>query len=80
MFYKEHIQIHLEEALKKEGKAKSNIRLIQQVTKEWWELEDPEIKQQVKDKLAEKSALRESKGPHMPEQYQRLAICRLLLS
>ena len=70
MYYEERIQPYVEAALKIEGKRKSNIKLIQCITAERWEMEDEEIKGDVKERLAELAALRGAKGPRTPEQYQ----------
>jgi hypothetical protein len=68
MYYKEHIQPHIEAAFQ-EGKQKGKITLIQKVTKNMWEEEDEEMKGAVRSKIAEIAALKEKDGPCSPEQY-----------
>jgi len=68
MYYKEHIQPHIEAAFQ-EGKWKGKITLIQKVTKDMWEEEDEETKGVVRSKIAEIVALKEKDGPCSPEQY-----------
>ncbi len=76
MYYSERIQPKVQEELAALGASKaqrSQIHVIQKVTKELYDQENDDIKQEVLKKIEENvpSENPDSSAPRTPEQYQR---------